>query len=78
MLVVDPDRRAPGWRFHLCSRVRTIRLVSRNEALDFDQWTDFARGFQTRHRQLLAWNKPSMAGRKRVVRIPDRFSKLGL
>ncbi len=74
----DPDRRAQGWRCHLYRRARTIRLVTRKEALDFDQWTDFARGFQTEHRQLLAWNKPSKAGRKLVVRIPDRFAKLGL
>ena len=74
----DADRRAQGWQRHLDKRSRTIRLVTRKKALDFDRWTHFARRFQTVCRPPYAWNKPAMAGLKLVVRIPDRFATLGL
>ena len=74
----DVDRRAQGWQRHLDKRSRTIRLVTRKKALDFDRWTRFARRFQTVCRPPYAWNKPAMAGLKLVVRIPDRFISLGL
>ena len=74
----DADRRAQGWQRHLDKRSRTIRLVTRKKALDFDRWTRFARRFQTICRPPYAWNKPAMAGLKLVVRIPDRFISLGL
>ena len=74
----DADRLAQGWQRHLDKRSRTIRLVTRKKALDFDRWTGFARRFQTVCRPPYAWNKPAMAGLKLVVRIPDRFTHLGL
>jgi hypothetical protein len=74
----DADRLAQGWQSHLDKRSRTIRLVTRKKALDFDRWTRFARRFQTVCRPPYAWNKPAMAGLKLVVRIPDRFATLGL
>ena len=74
----DADRLAQGWQRHLDKRSRTIRLVTRKKALDFDRWTRFARRFQTVCRPPYAWNKPAMAGLKLVVRIPDRFATLGL
>ena len=74
----DADRLAQGWQRHLDKRSRTIRLVTHKKALDFDRWTRFARRFQTVCRPPYAWNKPAMAGLKLVVRIPDRFTALGL
>ena len=74
----DGDRLVQGWERHLRKRSRTIRLVTRKKALDFDRWTAFARRFQTVCRPPYAWNKPAMAGLKLVVRIPDRFAQLGL
>ena len=72
----DKDRLAQGWQHHLEKRARTIRLVTRKKALDFDRWTRFARRLQTMCRPVYAWNKPAMAGLKLVVRIPDRFRGL--
>ena len=74
----DADRLEQGWQRHLDKRSRTIRLVTRKKALDFDRWTRFARRFQTVCRPPYAWNKPAMAGLKLVVRIPDRFLEIGL
>ena len=74
----DGDRLSQGWEHHLRKRCRTIDLVSTKKALDFDRWTAFARRFQTVCRPPYAWNKPAMAGLKLVVRIPDRFTSLGL
>ena len=74
----DGDRLAQGWERHLKKRSRTIRLVTKKKALDFDRWTGFARRFQTVCRPVYAWNKPAMAGLNLVVRIPDRFTRIGL
>jgi len=74
----DAGRLQQGWERHLRKRSRTISLVTRKKALDFDRWTGFARRFQTVCRPPYAWNKPAMAGLKLVVRIPDRFTSLGL
>ena len=74
----DADRLKQGWQRHLRKRSRTIRLVTRKKALEFDRWTRFARRLQTVCRPPYAWNKPAMAGLKLVVRIPDRFASLGL
>lgn len=69
----DPNRLALGWEKHLKKRSRTIDLVTRRRALDFDSWTRRARCLQQFLRPPYAWNKPAMLGLKRVVRIPDRF-----
>ncbi len=69
----DPNRLALGWEKHLKKRSRTIDLVTRRRALDFDSWTRRARCLQQLLRPPYAWNKPAMLGLKRVVRIPDRF-----
>lgn len=74
----DADRQEQGWEKHMDKRSRTIRLVTRKKALDFDRWTRFARRLQTWCRPLYAWNKPAMFELKLVARIPDRFSNLGL
>ena len=74
----DADRLAQGWERHLNKRSRTIRLVTKKKALDFDRYTQIARRFQTVCRPVYAWNKPAMAGLNLVVRIPDRFTSIGL
>ena len=74
----DADRLAQGWQRHLRKRSRTIRLATRKKALDFDRWTGVARRLQTVCRPVYAWNKPAMAGWNPVVRIPDRFTCIGL
>ena len=74
----DKDRMDQGWGKHMQKRSRTIRLVTEKKALDFDRWTKFARRCQTVCRPPYAWNKPGMLELKIVVRIPDRFSQIGI
>ncbi|MBO5582341.1 MAG: glycosyltransferase family 2 protein [Bacteroidales bacterium] len=74
----DKDRMDQGWGKHMQKRSRTIRLVTEKKALDFDRWTKFARRCQTVCRPPYAWNKPGMMELKIVVRIPDRFSQIGI
>ncbi|MBR1794986.1 MAG: glycosyltransferase family 2 protein [Bacteroidales bacterium] len=74
----DKDRMDQGWGKHMQKRSRTIRLVTEKKALDFDRWTKFARRCQTICRPPYAWNKPGMMELKIVVRIPDRFSQIGI
>ena len=74
----DKDRMDQGWGEHMHKRSRTIRLVTEKKALDFDRWTRFARRCQTICRPPYAWNKPGMLELKIVVRIPDRFSQIGI
>jgi len=70
----DPDRLALGWEKHMKKRSRTIRLVTRKKARNFEKWTKIARVVETMARPPYAWNKPGMLGLKIVVRIPERFS----
>ena len=72
----DKDRQAAGWGRHLAKRARTINLVSRKKAHDWERWTAFARCMQNFVRPPYAWNKPAMFNLDIVVRIPDRFSKI--
>ena len=74
----DKDRMDQGWGEHMHKRSRTIRLVTEKKALDFDRWTKFGRRCQTVCRPPYAWNKPGMMELKIVVRIPDRFSHIGI
>ena len=74
----DKDRMDQGWGEHMHKRSRTIRLVTEKKALDFDRWTKFARRCQTVCRPPYAWNKPGMMELKIVVRIPDRFTHIGI
>lgn len=72
----DKDRLAGGWSRHLAKRARTIAVVSRKKAGNWERWTRFARRVQTCVRPPYAWNKPAMFNLDIVVRIPDRFSKI--
>lgn len=69
----DKDRIAGGWSRHLAKRARTISLVSRKKARDWDRWTAAARTMQTFIRPPYALNKPAMLNMDIVVKIPDRF-----
>ena len=72
----DSDRLASGWSRHLRKRARTIDIVTRSWARDWEVWTAVARRIQTIVRPPYAWNKPAMFGWKIVVMIPERFSKV--
>ena len=72
--ITDKDRLSGGWVRHLSKRVRTINLVSRKKAGDWDRWTAFARRTQSILRPPYALNKPAMLGLTIVVRIPDKFA----
>lgn len=72
----DSSRLEQGWERHMRKRSRTIRLVSKLKARDFDRWVRFARRCQSLVRPPYAWNKPAMLGLKLIVRIPERFRNL--
>ena len=72
----DKDRKAAGWGRHLAKRARTINIVSRKKACDWDTWTRRARIIQSIVRPPYAWNTPAMFNLDIVVRIPDRFRKI--
>lgn len=63
-----------GWSHHLMKRGRTIRIVSSHNAADWDRMIDKVRKMQQFCRPVFAWNKPTLFGRKVVVKIPGRFS----
>ncbi|MDD3078756.1 MAG: glycosyltransferase family 2 protein [Paludibacter sp.] len=69
----DNDKLKNGWERHLNKRSRTITLISTKRAKNGDEIIPFARLLQTIIRPIFAWNKPSMAGLKLVIRIPERF-----
>lgn len=70
---LDKDRMATGRGRHIRKRLRTIDIITKKKALDGDTWLPLARIMQTWLRPLYAWNKPSMAGWKLVVKLPERF-----
>ncbi len=72
----DKDRAAAGWTKHLAKRSRTIRVVTKKPARDFDKWTKIGRTIQTWVRPPYAWNKPAMFNVDIVVYIPDRFTNI--
>ena len=74
----DNDKIMNGWERHLKKRTKTIALVTRKTARNADIYLPLARIFQTIFRPLFAWNKPTMACWKLVVRIPERFGSQSL
>lgn len=72
----DKDRQAAGWGRHLAKRARTINIVSRKKAHDWEKWTKAARIMQSLVRPPYAWNKPAMLNMDIVVRIPDKFNDI--
>lgn len=72
----DKDRIDGGWKRHINKRTRTIRYVTHIKARNGEKWLKIARKMQTCIRPLFALNKPSMAGIKIVIRIPDKFKDI--
>ncbi|OIP81071.1 MAG: hypothetical protein AUK44_10815 [Porphyromonadaceae bacterium CG2_30_38_12] len=72
----DKDRMATGREKHIQKRARTIQLITKHYALKSEKWLQVARRIQTFVRPLYAWNKPSMAGMKMVVKVPSRFQSI--
>lgn len=72
----DKDRISGGWSRHLAKRARTINVISRRKAHDWDRWTGFARTVQSIVRPPYAWNKPAMFNLDIVVKIPERFGEI--
>lgn len=71
----DSDRIKNGWERHLKKRAGTITVISKNKALNAAFILPLARIIQSVIRPVFAWNKPTMAGLKLVVKIPERFLK---
>lgn len=72
----DKDRMAAGWGKHIKKRRRTIVEVTERQAIDLDKISRKLRLFQTFCRKPYAWNKPSMAWWKVVVKLPERFKTI--
>ena len=72
----DKDRMAAGWGKHIEKRRRTIVEVTKRPAIELDKISKRLRLFQTFCRKPYAWNKPSMAWWKVVVKLPERFKNI--
>lgn len=72
----NSDRLSQGWERHMKKRSRTIRLVKRLKARNFDRWCRIARILETSVRKPYAWNKPGLLGMKIIVALPERFKKV--
>ena len=72
----DKDRMNSGWEKHIRKRRKTIIEVTERKAVDLDKVSKKLRWFQTFCRKPYAWNKPSMAWWKVVVRLPERFKNI--
>lgn len=72
----DKDRIAGGWAKHIEKRRKTIVEVTERKAIDLDKISKKLRFFQTFCRKPYAWNKPSMAWWKVVVKLPERFKTI--
>ena len=72
----DKDRMAGGWAKHIEKRRKTIVEVTKRQAIDLDKISKKLRLFQTFCRKPYAWNKPSMAWWKVVVKLPERFKTI--
>ena len=70
--------RGEDWGNHLSRRAKTIHFVSTRTPMDADRILRTARRLQTLFRPLFAWNKPLMPGRKRVVKLPERFRSIDI
>lgn len=73
----DKDLISTGRQKHIKKRARTIDIVTRQKNVRAgDKWFALARTVQTIIRPVYALNKPSMAGWKLVVKIPERFKTI--
>lgn len=72
----DKDRMATGRKGHIKKRARTMTIITKKKARVGDKWYKLARRIQTYVRPIYAYNKPSMAEWKLVVKIPERFKHI--
>ncbi len=72
----DSELVASGWSRHLKKRARTVYLVSKRPALNWERMVSIARHVQNIVRPPYAWNKPAMFGIRPVVSIPERFRNI--
>lgn len=70
------DLLSKGWGRHFHKRMKTITLVSRQKALDWERTIPLARHIQNCIRPPYAWNKPAMFNLRIVVRIPEKFDAI--
>lgn len=61
------------WARHRRRRISLMGKCAEMEPVDFDANIGKIRFFQSALRHIYSWNKPSMMGRRVVVRIPERF-----
>ncbi len=73
---MNPDRIGGTSMRHFKKRTKTIDIVTKNKARDFNKWTKIARILQTIIRPVYSVNKPAMLGRTIVVEIPERFRSI--
>ena len=78
MVKARQGERGVDWGNHLSRRARTIHFTSTRTPINADRVLRRARRLQTLFRPLFAWNKPLMPGRKRVVRLPERFRSIDI
>jgi len=72
----DKDRMATGREKHIQKRAQTMHIITQKNALKSEGWFSFARLLQTFIRPIYALNKPSMAGLKMVIKVPERFKRI--
>ncbi len=70
------DLVSKGWGRHFNKRMKTITLVSRCKARNWEQTIPLVRNIQNCIRPPYAWNKPAMFELQIVVRIPEKFRRL--
>jgi len=69
----DAEKIKSGWKRHLKKRIKTITCISEKKAFAGDKVFPIARCIQTYCKSPFAWNKPTMANWKLVIKIPERF-----
>lgn len=74
----DTDFIKTGRIRHLKKRLRVIDDVTNKKFYSGDKVFAAARLIQTVCRQIYAWNKPNMMGRRWIVKVPQRFKELGI
>jgi len=73
---LDKDRMATGRKRHIMKRAKTIDMVTKKKAQQGDVWFPWARTVQAWVRPPYAWNKPTMANWKLVVKLPESFRNI--
>lgn len=72
----DKDRMSAGWGKHIGRRAKTIYMVSKVKPKTAEKYLKWGRWMQTLCRPIYALNKPSMAGWKLIIQIPERFKSV--